>query len=154
MTVRKSLATHPSTPASVRTCCQTNSSADSWLGNKVTTVPSSNHSSCSPLVLGDPRNHTPTPLLTVAVVGAVVAVGAAVACGVGDEIGPVGVGSTIGPVVGAGSVAISGCINPGSVVGTVGVSSGLGLPRETNGITAKIPRKINATRRNKPARTQ
>jgi hypothetical protein len=74
----------------------------------VTTVPSSSHSSCSPLVLGVPRNQTPTPLLTTAVVGAVVAVGAAVACGVGEATGPVGLGSTVGPAVGADSVAVSG----------------------------------------------
>ena len=47
-------------------------------------MPSSSHSSCSPVVLGAPRSQTPTPLLTVAVWGAVVAVGAAVAAGVGD----------------------------------------------------------------------
>jgi hypothetical protein len=89
----------------------------------------------------------------VAVTGADVAVGSAVASGVGDDGGLVGVDS--GVAWSAGSVATISIVDTLSIVGTDGVGSGVVVPRpRKSGRTAKIPKKIKPIMSENAARIQ
>lgn len=88
-----------------------------------------------------------------AVIGAVVAVGAAVASGEGEAGGLVGVAAVVGAMTGAVSVGVDRAGDV-STTGMVGVGAALDIPREINGRTANIPRNINPIMSAEAARIQ